>query len=210
MINRYIKKLVSVPCPFCSESRYTKDWLAVKPVIFIFSAIVVLPVIYLGLKHESIATRVDLRSASTDVRVSIVNVSYWDRWTANQNPSEDSDSANASQLGPDGNQPETRIGTMTVNAWGRVYTLPPEMVRDCFGPRQTAGGWVMRTSNEGGIYLGTMVGSGLGKTLVWWNVAPDHTVRRWVYPMRKHQDLSSLPKPTDQPVETKKLMSFDE
>lgn len=169
----------------------------------------VVPFICLGLKHESSAARVDLRSQNVAVRVSIVKVSAWDRWTG-ATSSDTSDGAdNRSAIGVDGEAPDTRIGTITVSTLGKVYTLPANMVRDCFTPRQTNNGWTIRRGNDG-VYVGTMTGIGLGRTLVWWEISADRKVRRWVYPMQEHRDLASLPKPTDQPVETQKLLSFDE
>lgn len=112
-------------------------------------------------------------------------------------------------MGVAGQLPTSKLGSITIAAWDRVYTIPPEMVRDCFGPRESTTSWKLRSSTDG-IYLGTVVGEGEGKTVIWWRAGVDRQVKRWVFPMQEKRDLSSLPKPTDEPIEVKNLVSFDD
>lgn len=180
-----------------------------KSIHYISIAALAVLFVFFALKHEALDSYVNLRSASANVRVSIVNVSPWDRWTAQSESTDGLNVDNRSVIGVDGEQPNNRIGNITVSAWGKTYTLPHDMVRDCFAPRKEASDWRIQGEQDG-IYIGTMVGAGIGKTLIWWKVGNDQKIARWVFPMQERRDLSSLPKPTDQPVETKRLVSFDD
>ena len=161
------------------------------------------------MKLEPVETQVDLHSPQANVRISIVRTSYWDRITPQPTQNDEINFDNRSIFGPDGEQPLDRLGTVTIAAWGKIYTLPGGMVRDCFAPRKDANDWKIRTVDDG-VYIGTMMGTEVGKTLIWWQIGSDRIARRWVFPMSQKRDLSTLPKPTDIPVETRSLMSFDE
>ena len=180
-----------------------------KAIHYLLRTAAIVPVVYLGLKLEPLETQVDLHSPQANVRISIVHTSYWDRITPSPNAIDNPKVDNRSIIGPDGEQPGNRLGTVTIAEWGKVYTLPSEMVRDCFAPHKDARDWKIQTADDG-VYIGTMMGTEVGKTLIWWQIGSDRKARRWVFPMSQRRDLSTLPKPTDIPVETRPLMSFDE
>ncbi len=176
---------------------------------FALGGILAIPIATFVLKHEPVSARLQLATSSASVQISVVNVSNFDRWTTPRQSRAITKTDNHSAFGTAGLLPATRIGTITVRAWDHTFTLPGDMVRDCFGPGQGADDWKFRASSDG-LYIGTIVGEGEGRTLIWWRLGVDQHVVRWVFPMQEHRDLSSLPRPTDVPLETKKLTTFDD